>query len=51
MAREQVVNGLAERARALAMDEPNRRQAGEERIVEVFLDDATRLLGGPAEEV
>src|SRR5437879_1238711 len=51
MAREHVVNGLAQRPRALAMDEPNRRQAREERVVEVFLDDATRLVGGPAEQV
>src|SRR5207245_10010583 len=43
--REQVADGLAEGAAALAMNQSYARQAREEGVVEIFLDSIPRLVG------
>ena len=49
MARQQRAHRLAERARALAVDEAHVRQPGHEGVVQVLLDEVARLVGGLAE--
>ena len=48
---QQFLDGAAERARALAVDDSQRRQAREEGVVEVFLEDIARFIRGAANEV
>src|SRR5437773_4797271 len=48
---QQFLDGAAERARALAVDDSQRWQAREEGVVEVFLEDIARFIRGAANEV
>src|SRR5206468_12907458 len=48
--REQVADGLAEGAAALAMHQSYARQAREEGVVEIFLDSIARLVGRLSKE-
>ena len=51
MALEEFANPAPENARAVAVDDANARQAGEERAVQVFLQFAGGLIHSPANQV
>jgi len=41
----------AERTRALAVDDADRRESGEEGIVQIFFQEITTLFGSPSDQV
>ena len=45
----QLLDGAAERPRALAVNHAHGGQAGQERVVEVLLEEVARLVGGAAD--
>ena len=47
---EQLLDGAAERARALAVNHSYGGKAREERVVEVLLEEIARLFGGAADQ-
>src|SRR6266699_3609780 len=49
--RERLFHGAAEGARALAVDDAHLGEAGQERVVQVFLEQVTGLVGGAPDEV
>ena len=48
---EQLFHGAAEGARALAVDDAHLGEAGQERVVQVFLEQVAGLVGGAPDEV
>jgi hypothetical protein len=51
MGGEQLLDGPAQRSRAFAMDHAHRGEPGQERIVEVLLEEIARLVRGAADEL
>src|SRR5262245_25380953 len=51
MRAQQLLDGAPQRARPASMNDPHRRQPGEKRVVEVFLEDIARLVRGSPDQV